>query len=124
VGLRKLPWLYRVIGPFATPNFARGGYAVALALRVLGRGLSTSDVRMTWSTGLELMFGPKKKVEIDFAAWYQRDALLGLGGWPILVIGEAKSFAINAITKEVMDGAESCSRALSRRLLGGRRFEE
>jgi hypothetical protein len=103
-GLRKLPWLYRVIGPFATPNFARGGYAVALALRVLGRGLSTSDVRMTWSTGLELMLGPKKKVEIDFAAWYQRDALFGLGGWPILVIGEAKSFAMNAITKEVIDG--------------------
>jgi hypothetical protein len=59
---------------------------------------------MTWSTGLELMLGPKKKVEIDFAAWYQRDALFGLGGWPILVIGEAKSFAMNAITKEVIDG--------------------
>jgi hypothetical protein len=102
--LKKLPWLYRVIGPFATPNFARGGYAVALALRVLGRGLSTSGVRMTWSTGLDLTFGPQKNVEIDFAAWYQSDALFGLGGWPILVIGEAKSFAMNAITKEVIDG--------------------
>jgi hypothetical protein len=102
--LRNLPWLYRVIGPFATPDFARGGYAVALALRVLGRGLSTSDVRLTWSAGLELTFGPQKKVETDFAAWYQRDALFGLGGWPILVIGEAKSFAMNAITKEVIDG--------------------
>ena len=102
--LKKLPWLYRVVGPFATPNFARGGYAVALALRALGRGLSTSDVRMTWSTGLELMFGPQKKVEIDFAAWCQRDALFGLDGWPMLVIGEAKSFAMNAITKEVIDG--------------------
>jgi hypothetical protein len=100
--LRKLPWLYRVIGPFATPNFARGGYAVALALRAFGHGISTSDDRLTWTTGLELSVG-QDKVEIDFAAWYQRNHLFRVGTDPVLVIGEAKSFALNAITQEVTD---------------------
>ena len=105
--LKKLPWLYRVVGPFATPNFARGGYAVALALRALGRGLSTSDHRMTWTTGLELAFDTAKKVEVDFAAWSQRDALFGLSGKPAFVIGEAKSFALDAISNDVVDGLKA-----------------
>ena len=105
--LKKLPWLYRVVGPFATPNFARGGYAVALAFRELGRGLSTSDHRMTWTTGLELAFDTAKKVEVDFAAWSQRDALFGLSGKPAFVIGEAKSFALDAISNDVVDGLKA-----------------
>ena len=42
---KKLRWLYRVIGPFATPNFARGGYAVALTLRAFAHGLGVGDHR-------------------------------------------------------------------------------
>jgi hypothetical protein len=62
---------------------------------------------MTWTTGLELAFNSTKNIEIDFAAWYQRDALFGLSGKPALVIGEAKSFALNAITKDAIEGLKA-----------------
>jgi len=62
--LNRLRWLYRVIGPFATPDFARGGYSVALALRIFAHGISVGDHRVTWTTGLELDLGGRK-VEID-----------------------------------------------------------
>jgi hypothetical protein len=104
--LKRLPWLYRVIGPFATPHFARGAYSVALALRAFGHGISMSDNRLTWTTGLELSAG-QEKVEIDFAAWYQRDSLSRLSTAPVLIIGEAKSFALNAITQEVINDLKS-----------------
>lgn len=55
--LRGLKWLYRVIGPFATPHFARGGYSVALALRTFAHGLSSGDTRLTWTTGMVLGSG-------------------------------------------------------------------
>jgi hypothetical protein len=87
---KKLRWLYRVIGPFATPDFARGGYTVALTLRVLAHGLGVGDRRMTWTTGLELDLGTSK-VEVDFALWYQRDSLFKESHEPTLVFGEAKS---------------------------------
>jgi hypothetical protein len=68
----------------------------------LGHGISTSDHRLTWTTGLELSAG-QNKVEIDFAVWYQRDSLFRLSTHPVLIIGEAKSFAHHAITREVID---------------------
>jgi hypothetical protein len=95
---KKLRWLYRVIGPFATPNFARGGYAVALTLRALAHGLGVGDRRMTWTTGLELDLGTSK-VEVDFALWYQRDSLFKESHEPALVFGEAKSFGKETVTK-------------------------
>jgi len=99
---KKLRWLYRVIGPFATPNFARGGYAVALTLRALAHGLGVGDRRMTWTTGLELDLGTSK-VEVDFALWYQRDSLFRESQEPALVLGEAKSFGREALTQEDVD---------------------
>jgi hypothetical protein len=99
---KKLRWLYRVIGPFATPNFARGGYSVALTLRALAHGLGVGDRRMTWSTGLELDLGTSK-VEVDFALWCQRDSWLWESDEPTLVIGEAKSFGREAFTQDDMD---------------------
>jgi hypothetical protein len=99
--LRKMRWLYRVIGPFATPDFARGGYSVALALRVFAHGMGVGDHRLTWTTGLELNMGPKK-VEIDFAAWWQNDHLFGESEDPALIIGEAKSFGDEALTQETV----------------------
>jgi hypothetical protein len=96
---KKLRWLYRVIGPFATPNFARGGYAVALTLRALAHGLGVADRRMTWTTGLELDLGASK-VEVDFALWYQRDSLFRESHEPVLVLGEAKSFGREAVTQD------------------------
>jgi hypothetical protein len=65
-----------------------------------------SDNRLTWTTGLELSAG-QEKVEIDFAAWYQRDSLFRLSTAPVLIIGEAKSFALNAITQEVINDLKS-----------------
>ncbi|MGT2465821.1 hypothetical protein ACVOMV_12810 [Mesorhizobium atlanticum] len=49
---RKL-FKYRVVGPFATPGYARGGYAVALTLRFLQDELGSMNA-FTFSTGLEL----------------------------------------------------------------------
>jgi hypothetical protein len=100
--LRKMRWLYRVIGPFATPDFARGGYSVALALRTFAHGIGIGDHRLTWATGLELNLGPKK-VEIDFAAWQQSDHLFRESEDPALIIGEAKSFGKEAIAQETLD---------------------
>jgi glucose/arabinose dehydrogenase len=49
--LQKVDWFYRVVGPFAAPDFARGAYSVALTLRTLA---DPHDTEMTWSTGLSL----------------------------------------------------------------------
>jgi hypothetical protein len=88
--LRKINWYYRVIGPFATPDYAQGGYAVALTLRrfqmeVEGGGL-------TWSTGLNLL---PLNLEVDFLAWYRsRSSIFAHEEQrePVLLVGESKSF--------------------------------
>jgi hypothetical protein len=86
-------WAYRLIGPFALPDYASGGYAASLAIRffagVLG-GHDSSDV--TWSSGQELTFPDGKKIESDFILWYQRKALFGNNHPTDVVFGEAKSF--------------------------------
>lgn len=92
--LGEVDWFYRVIGPFAAPDYARGGYSVALTLRCLGLAYGTE---LTWSTGLELR---PLNCEVDFMAWYrgprrrvdERDE-------PQLIIGEAKSFGRNALNE-------------------------
>jgi hypothetical protein len=99
---KKLRWLYRVIGPFATPNFARGGYAVALALRAFAHGLGVGDRRMTWTTGQELDLGTGR-VEVDFVLWYQRDSLFRESSEPEIVLGEAKSFGREVVTQDEVD---------------------
>jgi hypothetical protein len=103
--LKRTRWLYRVIGPFATPDFARGGYSVALALRTFAHGMGVGDHRLTWTTGLELNLGPKK-VEIDFAVWQQSDHLFRESEDAALIIGEAKSFGDEAITQETVADLE------------------
>jgi hypothetical protein len=86
-------WAYRLIGPFALPDYARGGYAASLAIRffshILGRA-NRSDV--TWSTGQELTLGPTERVEADFILWYQRKVMFGNDYPTDIVLGEAKSF--------------------------------
>jgi hypothetical protein len=97
--LRRAQWFYRIIGPFAAPDYGRGGYAVALTLRCLAEN---RENELTWSTGLVLK---ELRREIDFAAWYRRGSL---GGGereePVLVIGEAKSFGKNAIGEDDLTG--------------------
>ncbi len=89
----KSKWAYRLIGPFALPNFANGGYAVSLSIRFFSEIVGKSDkADVTWSAGQELELAPNEKVESDFILWYQRKVLFGNDYPTELVFGEAKSF--------------------------------
>jgi hypothetical protein len=99
--LSGLRWLYRAIGPFAVPGFANGGYCVALTLRFFAHALDLDNL-LTWSTGLDLSFNGKQS-EIDFAFWYQQRRFIREYSEPVLMIGEAKSFAAEAISKNDID---------------------
>ena len=99
-------WAYRVVGPFALPDYAQGGYAAALAIRFFEDVIGGFDrASLTWSSAQELRL-PTKSVEVDFMLWYQRKDIFGTErsffgtGLPIFgmdrptetVFGEAKSF--------------------------------
>ena len=100
-------WAYRVVGPFALPDYARGGYAAALAIRFFADVIGGFDqAGVTWSSAQELTLSTDKKVEADFMLWYRRKKIYGTelsffgSGLPIFgtdrptetVFGEAKSF--------------------------------
>ncbi|TWD09790.1 hypothetical protein FB595_104137 [Sphingobium sp. AEW010] len=87
---RKL-FKYRVIGPFATPGYARGGYAVALTLQFIEHKLGGMN-EFTYATGLELNHGGGKS-ETDFFGWYGKDRMGKAARDPITIVGECKSFA-------------------------------
>ena len=97
-------WAYRVIGPFALPDFARGGYAASLAIRffadVIG-GMNRSEV--TWSSGQEITLASGKKIEADFILWNQRKQMFGTDYSTEIVFGEAKSFGRDAFKQEDVD---------------------
>jgi len=85
-------WAYRVIGPFALPNYANGEYSSALAIRIFADIIGKMDrVGVTWSTGQELAF-PSRKIESDFILWCQRKQMFGTDYPTEIVFGEAKSF--------------------------------
>ena len=94
-------WAYRVIGPFALPDYAKGGYAAALAIRffagVIGKQV---DSATTWSPGQELTFPDGAKIEADFLLWQQRKNHLRRDGLTETVFGEAKSFGREAFTRK------------------------
>jgi hypothetical protein len=97
--LHNVDWFYRVVGPFAAPDYARGGYAVALSLRCIGQH---RDAEMTWTTGLKLH---PLNCEVDFMAWHRpRGLLRDERDEPLLVMGEAKSFGKNSINEDVANG--------------------
>ena len=90
-------WSYRVIGPFARPDYSRGGYASTLAIHFFERNLDNADrLKMTWSAGQELTLKSGKKVEADFILWTQKQEISGLHKPTNIVFGEAKSFAKDA----------------------------
>ncbi len=97
-------WAYRVIGPFALPDFAKGGYAASLAIRffadVIGR-FDRSEV--TWSSGQELTLVSGKKSEADFILWNQRKQMFGNDYPTEIVFGEAKSFGRDAFKQDDID---------------------
>ena len=66
-------WAYRVVGPFALPEYAQGGYAAALAIRFFANVIGGFDqAGVTWSSAQEITLNGNKKVEADFMLWYQR----------------------------------------------------
>lgn len=86
-------WAYRVIGPFALPDYAKGGYSSALSIRFFSDVVGRMDhVGVTWSAGQELTLATGKKIEADFILWYQRKQMLGIDYPTEIVFGETKSF--------------------------------
>lgn len=92
-------WKYRVVGPFAVPDFARGSYSALLTIKALSE-LKVTPLKdaINFSTALDLVSG-EKKCEIDFALWVEDNNNSDTYGDPKLVIGEAKSFG-NQVIKE------------------------
>lgn len=94
-------WAYRVVGPFALPDFAKGGYAASLAIRFFAEIVgSISNTQVTWSTGQEMELPSGRKIETDFIIWYQRTGLIGNDFPTQVVFGEAKSFGKDALKDE------------------------
>jgi hypothetical protein len=90
-------WAYRLIGPFALPDYAKGGYAGSLSIRFFAEIISAHDqAAVTWSAGQELELGQENTVEADFILWYQRKQLFGNDHPTEVVFGEAKSFGREA----------------------------
>ena len=87
-------WAYRLVGPFALPDFASGGYAASLAIRFFSEVVGHHDNAVTWSSGQELTLATGKKIEADFILWYQRQRHFGTDHPTEIVFGEAKSFLI------------------------------
>jgi len=99
-------WAYRVIGPFALPDYAKGGYASSLAIRVFADILGRMDrAGVTWSTGQELSL-PNRKVEVDFILWYQRKQMFGTDYQTEVIFGEAKSFGKDVFKEKNVNDAK------------------
>ena len=92
----KRLWKYRVAGAFATPNYAEGGYSVALTLAALSRATSGFEDALTFSTGMEMM-RDGTKLEADFVAWHRQVFAIDD---PTTLIGECKSLAKGAFRDE------------------------
>jgi hypothetical protein len=89
-------WSYRVVGPFAVPDFARGSYGALLALGVV-QSLGFDRDRMTFATALSLKLGGQE-AEADFVAWRAPERI-GEHRRPELLVGEAKSFGKGDLLK-------------------------
>lgn len=97
-------WSYRLVGPFALPDYARGGYAAALTLRFFSAVVGKiDDAQITWSAGQELELGPKSKAEADVVLWYQRKQMFGNDYPAEIVFGEVKSFGREVFTQDDVD---------------------
>jgi len=100
-------WAYRVIGPFALPNYAKGGYAAALAIRFFSDVMGKMDkADVTWSAGQELTLPSADKVESDFILWYQRKQRLSVDYPTEIIFGEAKSFGKDVFKDDDINGAK------------------
>jgi hypothetical protein len=102
LNFHNTPWQYRVVGPFSGPNYAGGAYATILALHVFARNLDIGHTNLTYATGLNFRIDQESPFEVDFTFWYQRSELFDHEEEPVLVFGEAKSFAVSSFgTKDI-----------------------
>ncbi|GLQ50050.1 hypothetical protein ACFFJT_06765 [Dyella flava] len=91
-------WAYRLVGPFALPDYAQGGYAASLAMHFIANVAGSNETKITWTAGVELTLGAQKKLEADFILWRQRTRTLGADYPTEIIFGEAKSFGSNVKT--------------------------
>jgi len=103
-------WRYRVIGPFAVPDYAQGAYASLLTIRFFS-SMGGHDVPYSFSTALDLE-GEHLNAEIDFAIWMPEERKFDVNGEPRLIIGEAKSFGENAIKDDDLAKLKKSATAL------------
>lgn len=94
-------WRYRVIGPFAVPDYAQGAYASLLTIRFFTR-FRDQDALCSYSTALDLEKGGQR-AEIDFAIWVSDESGHDAFGEPSLLIGEAKSFGDEVLKDKDFD---------------------
>jgi hypothetical protein len=80
-------WHYRSVGPFSIPDFAKGSFTVALALRFLAM-LGHGDI--CFAPPFLLKTHAHRELESDLGAFLQPD-ILGRQ-CPFLILGECKSF--------------------------------
>ena len=92
IGFTNSPWKFRVVGPFSVPDYADGGYATALTLRVFSETLASGHASVTHASGLTLAVNGKDPIEVDFSFWYRRDNWVDDDEETVTVFGEAKSF--------------------------------
>jgi hypothetical protein len=100
-------WAYRLIGPFALPDYARGGYAASLSIRFFSEIVGRHDTAVTWSAGQELELAPGSKMEADFILWYQRKQFFGNDHATEVMFGEAKSFGKEVFQAEDVETLKS-----------------
>ena len=93
---------YRLMGPFALPKYADGGYSASLGIHFFTDIISSSGNRsaVTWSSGQEITLPIGKKIEVDFMLWYQREETLAFNYPTEIVFGEAKSFGREVFTPD------------------------
>ena len=102
-------WKYKAIGPFSIPDYAAGAYTALLSMRFFSKFFDRSQAA-TYSPAMNIV---DHKVEIDFVIWASDENVYDAYEPPVLIIGEAKSFAEEAITKDdlqkLMEAAELMS---------------
>ena len=81
-------WAYRVLGPFATSNFAHGAYCVASAMHLIEEKVAH---KVTMIPSFEMKKGGQQGFEADFGAFIAPGALNPITS-PYLMLGECKSF--------------------------------
>jgi hypothetical protein len=81
-------WAYRVLGPFATANFAHGAYCVASAMHFIEDKIAH---KVTMISSFEMKKNGQQEFESDFGAFISPGALNPITS-PYLMLGECKSF--------------------------------